>query len=66
MRQLKESEEYCDIPIIFLTGVTERDKVVDTLVNLMPQGYIVKPAKKVDIVTKIIEVMDAWEEQNES
>ncbi|MCR5690775.1 MAG: response regulator [Eubacterium sp.] len=67
MRQLKESEEYCDIPVIFLTGMTERDKVVDTLVNLKPQGYIVKPAKKVDIVTKIIEVMDAWEmEQNES
>ena len=31
-----------NIPVIFLTGVTERDKITEVLA-LKPQGYLLKP-----------------------
>lgn len=57
LRQIRESDEYPWVPVIFLTGVKEKDVVVKTLVELKPQGYIVKPAKKSELVAKIIEVI---------
>ncbi|MBR5407050.1 MAG: response regulator [Lachnospiraceae bacterium] len=45
------------IPVVFLTGVTEKDTVVKTLVELKPQGYIVKPSKKSELVAKIIDIL---------
>ena len=51
------NEETADIPIIFLTGVTEKMTVIETLTELMPQGYVVKPAKKSELVAKIIDVL---------
>ena len=46
-----------DIPVVFLTGVTEKDLVVKTLVELKPQGYIVKPSRKSELVAKIIDIL---------
>ncbi len=57
LRQLRMIEEYADIPVIFLTGVTDREKVINTLAELKPQGYMVKPSKKSEIVANIIEVL---------
>ena len=57
LRSLREVEEYSDIPVIFLTGMTEKNTVIKTLTQLKPQGYIVKPAKKSEIVAKIIDVL---------
>ena len=57
LRSLREVEEYADIPVIFLTGMTEKNAVIKTLTQLKPQGYIVKPAKKSEIVAKIIDVL---------
>ncbi len=56
-KEIRESGEYPWIPVIFLTGVTEKKKVIKTLVELKPQGYIVKPAKKSALVSKIIDVI---------
>lgn len=42
LEQLRENENTKDIPVIFLTGVTERDKIREALV-LKPQGYLLKP-----------------------
>ena len=55
--RLRTTRAHASLPVIFLTGMTERDKVVKTLVELRPQGYIVKPAKKSEIVAKIIDVL---------
>lgn len=55
--QMRTTRAYAQMPVIFLTGMTEREKVVKTLVELKPQGYIVKPAKKSEIVAKIIDVL---------
>ena len=37
--------------------VNEKDKVVKTLAELKPQGYIVKPARKSEVVAKIIDIL---------
>ena len=47
-----------DIPIIFLTGVSEKETVLKTLVELKPQGYVLKPTRKSELVAKIIDVID--------
>jgi len=57
LRNLREVEQYADIPVVFLTGMTEKNTVIKTLTQLKPQGYIVKPAKKSEIVAKIIDVL---------
>ena len=57
LRSLREVEEYSDIPVVFLTGMTEKNTVIKTLTQLKPQGYLVKPAKKSEIVAKIIDVL---------
>ena len=40
--KLRAMPEYEDIPIIFLTGVTDKDKIISVL-SLKPQGYVLKP-----------------------
>lgn len=61
LARLRAKDNLWRIPVIFLTGVSERDTVVKTLVELKPQGYIVKPAKRWELVGKIIEVLDTLE-----
>ncbi len=46
-----------ELPIIFLTGVQEKEKVLHALLELKPHGYIVKPSKKSELVAKIIDVL---------
>lgn len=57
LKAIRADEELQDIPIIFLTGVTEKSVVIETLTELMPQGYVVKPAKKSELVAKIIDII---------
>ncbi len=57
LRQMQTIDEYATIPVVFLTGMTEKNAVLKTLKELRPQGYIVKPAKKSEIVAKIIDVL---------
>lgn len=45
-----------DIPVVFLTGVTERDKIKKALVQ-KPQGYLLKPIdreKLIETIAKLI------------
>ncbi len=42
-----------DIPVVFLTGVTEREKITQVL-SMRPQGYLVKPVEH-DKLMSIIE-----------
>lgn len=57
LTKIRAEEEYRDIPVIFLTGVSEKDTVIKLLSEFKPQGYIVKPSKKSEIVAKIIDVL---------
>lgn len=56
-KRLKTVDEYAEIPVVFLTGVSEKRKVIKALTELLPQGYIIKPAKKSELVAKIIDVL---------
>ena len=57
LKELRSRDEYRDIPVVFLTGVTERELVIRTITELRPQGYVVKPVKKSEIVARIIDVL---------
>ena len=37
-----ENDELKDIPVVFLTGVSDRDKIKEAIA-LRPQGYLLKP-----------------------
>ncbi len=58
LKRLRAFSKLKDIPVIFLTGVSEKETVIKTLVDLKPQGYVLKPSKKSELVAKIIEVLD--------
>ena len=45
-----------DIPVIFLTGATEREQITKALA-LKPQGYILKPVEREALVDKINSVL---------
>ena len=57
LKLLRAHPDYKDIPIVFLTGVSDKDTVIKTIVELKPQGYILKPSKKSEMVAKIIDVL---------
>ena len=63
LAKMQTVDEYAEIPVIFLTGVTEKKAVLKTLTELRPAGYIIKPSRKSEIVAKIIEAMESEEEQ---
>lgn len=53
-RKIREIEAAKDIPIIFLTGVAEKEKIAEVL-KLKPQGYLLKPIdmeKLLDVIEK--------------
>ncbi len=54
IRDIKEME---DIPVIFLTGVSDKSVVKECL-KLNPQGYILKPVAKEKILEKIGQVFN--------
>ncbi|MGN1305855.1 MAG: response regulator [Oscillospiraceae bacterium] len=41
-RKIKKIESAKDIPVVFLTGIAEREKITEVL-SLKPQGYLLKP-----------------------
>ncbi len=57
LKNLRANKRTANIPIVFLTGVSETDMVRKTLLELRPQGYLLKPANKIEIVSKIIEIL---------
>lgn len=54
--RIKELPEGQDIPVIFLTGVTDTDRIVDVL-KQKPAGYVLKPPDRVKIIETLESVM---------
>lgn len=50
--ELQEAEDTKDIPVVFLTGVHEREDVAEVL-KLRPQAYLLKPVDQ-DLLLKTI------------
>lgn len=45
LKKIRENPAFDDIPVLFLTGITDKEKVRQALI-LKPQGYLVKPIDK--------------------
>ena len=65
LQMMRSMDGLADIPVVFLTGMTEKEKVVKTLTELKPQGYVIKPSKKSESIARIIDAMELAEEQAE-
>lgn len=52
LEKLRASDATKDIPVIFLTGVTESQKIKEALV-LKPQGYLLKPVNREKLLAEI-------------
>ena len=56
LKQLRDNEATKNIPVVFLTGVTDKNKIVQVL-TMRPQGYLTKPVehdKLMEIIEKIL------------
>ncbi len=55
MEMLQQNEKTADIPVVFLTGVTDVSKIQKAL-SMKPKGYLLKPInheKLLDIINKV-------------
>jgi response regulator RpfG family c-di-GMP phosphodiesterase len=57
MRDIKADEKYAEIPICFLTGVTEREKVLEIL-KLRPNAYMEKPINMEQLIATVSNLID--------
>lgn len=56
LEKLRASEATRNIPVIFLTGVTDRKKIKQALI-LKPQGYLLKPVERDKLLEEIEKVI---------
>ncbi len=56
LEKLRASDATKDIPVIFLTGVTESKKIKEALV-LKPQGYLLKPVDREKLLAEIKKII---------
>lgn len=54
--QLKSNAKTKDIPVIFLTGVSDKDNVIK-IIQSEPRGYMLKPPVKEQLLEKVKEVL---------
>ncbi len=52
LEMIRADEEMCDIPVIFLTGVNDREHV-EAVLKLKPSGYLLKPAVRKSLIEAI-------------
>lgn len=45
LRKIRGNKNLSNVPVVFLTGVTERQKLMEVL-TLQPQGYLLKPVDR--------------------
>ncbi len=57
LEQLRANPNTKDIPVIFLTGITQKEKIEKALV-MKPQGYLLKPVKRTKLMDAIARVFD--------
>ena len=57
LKEIRQVGLYSKIPAVFLSAVGERSSALKTLVEFRPQSHILKTASKVELVTRIVEVL---------
>lgn len=56
LRELHENPKTKDIPVVFLTGMTEKNKIREALVE-KPQGYLVKPVDHNKLMATVTSIL---------
>lgn len=54
---IRKREETKDVPVLFLTSVTDKEKVIKGLAQ-NPQGYLVKPVSRDELLQRVDEVFN--------
>lgn len=57
---IRKREESYRVPVLFLTSVTEKDKIVQCLA-LNPQGYLIKPIARDELLQRVGEILNPAE-----
>ena len=52
----QREERYREIPVVFLTGVKEKEKI-QAVLGLMPAGYLLKPVEQNRLVELLEELI---------
>lgn len=60
LEMIRDIEEAKNIPVIFLTGVSDKKTVMECI-NLRPEGYILKPVVKENLIEKVEKVLNSSE-----
>lgn len=50
--KIRENEDTKDIPVFFFTGISDRKKIIDTLI-MKPQGFILKSSSKDQVINDL-------------
>lgn len=56
LERIRQHPEYNNVPVVFLTGMSESGKVKECLA-LRPQGYMLKPIKQFELLKKVKEIL---------
>lgn len=56
LRQIREESHQPNIPVVFLTGVADKEKVMRGL-EFHPNGYLLKPVTRVVLLEKVTEIL---------
>jgi len=56
LMQLRSRGQTKDLPVVFLTGISDKDKIQQVLA-LKPQGYLLKPVDREQLLAKIKEII---------
>lgn len=57
LENLRKLEECINVPVIMVTGVCDRETVLNSVIMGI-DGYIVKPINKIDLQNKVLEVFE--------
>lgn len=52
LETIRQNPQFDDVPVVFLTGITDREKIAKALM-LKPQGYLLKPIDKEKLIGTI-------------
>ena len=54
---IRKREESRNVPVLFLTSVTDKEKILECL-SLNPQGYLIKPISRSELLQRVAEVLN--------
>ena len=55
---IRKREESKNVPVLFLTSVTDKEKILECL-SLNPQGYLIKPISRSELLERVAEVLSS-------